>query len=62
MKKLNLEKIKPTPKTEIEIQIPEEILIKIGNETMTNKLGLPFNKTMSIKKKKGRLKEWKKDT
>ena len=40
--------------------ILEETLIKIGKETMTNRLGLPFNKTMLIKKKKGKLKGWKK--
>ena len=34
------------PKTEIEIQILEQILIKIEKEIMINKLGLPFSKTM----------------
>ena len=40
------EKIKTTPKIEIEIRILEEKTIKIGKEIMTNKLGLPSNKTM----------------
>ena len=37
---------KSIPKTEIETQISEEIPSKIDKEIMTNKLGLPFNKTM----------------